>query len=413
MKRSGVYFSLQLKRALKILPTVLCVSLVLFLTLGMILAGVIANDNNSEKKTKFSIGIVGDTSESYLGLGVAAVETLDSSRFTIDFKEMTEIQAKQALEAGKLSAYVLIPEGFVEAAVHGDIQKITYVTSPGAVGLTTILKNEIASFISEVLVHSQKGVYATGAAMKDAGLKNRSEIMDNMAIEYFSFILGRSKLYRTEISGISDSLSLGGYFICGLPIFFLFIWGISACFLFARRDVALSEMLSAKGCRSFMQTAGEYLAYLILMVIMMIVIFAAVLPVAPYLSSLIPEFKGVDLSFGIAFFMRLIPCAATIAAIQFLIYEAVSGMIAGVLMQFVSAIVLSFVGGCLYPIGFFPEPIVRISRFLPSGLARAYMTSFLAGESGAVHLLGLAGWLVIVFTAAVAVRAERIRRCSR
>ncbi len=412
MKRLGIYFSLQLKRALKTLPAVLCVSAVLFLSLGMILTGIISQDNNSEEKTKFGIGIVGDTSESYLGLGVAAVETLDSSRFTIDFKEMTEREAKQALEAGKLSAYVLIPEGFVESAVHGDIQKITYVTSPGAVGLTTILKNEIASFISEVLVHSQKGVYATGAVMKEAALKNRSEIMDNMAIEYFSFILGRSNLYRTEIAGVSDSLSLGGYFICGLPIFFLFIWGISSCFLFARRDTALSEMLAVKGCRSLIQIAGEYLAYLLLMLIMLLVIFIAVLPFAQQLSGLVPEFAGADISFALSFFIRLIPCAVMIAAIQFLIYEAVSGMIAGVLAQFVSAIVLSYIGGCLYPIGFFPEVIAKFSLFLPSGLARAHMTSFLSGDNGTAYLAGMAIWFVGVSAASVAVRSARIRRCS-
>ncbi len=412
MKKLGIYFSLQFKRALKTLPAVLCVSALLFLSLGMILTGVINKDNNSEEKTKFSIGIVGDTSESYLGLGVAAVETLDSSRFAIDFKEMTEREAKQALEAGKLSAYVLIPEGFVEAAVHGDIQKITYVTTPGAVGLTTILKNEIASFISEVLVHSQKGVYAAGAVMKDEGLKNRSEIMDNMAIEYFSFILGRSNIYRTEIAGVSDSLSLGGYFVCGLPVFFLFIWGISSCFLFARRDTALSEMLSVKGCRSFIQIAGEYLAYLLLMLIMLLVIFLAVLPFASQLSGLVPEFAGADISFALSFFVRLIPCAAMIAAIQFLIYESVSGMIAGVLAQFVSAIVLSYIGGCLYPIGFFPDMIAKLSLFLPSGLARAYMTSFLAGDNGTVYFAGMAIWFAVVFAASVAVRSARIRRCS-
>lgn len=409
MNRFAAYFRLQFKRSMKLFPTVLCISAVLIIAVAILLIGIVASDSNSLEKKKFNIGIVGDTSESYLGLGIAAVETLDSSNMAINFKEITEDEAKRSLEAGTLNAYVVVPDGFVDAAVHGDIKKITFVTTPGAVGFTSILKNEIAGLISELLIHSQKGVYATGDLMKDNGLKNRSETMDIMATEYFSLILKRSDLYRTEIAGVSDSLSLGGYFLCGLPILFLLIWGISCCFLFETKSAALSRILSAKGCRPFTQIAAEYLAYLLLMLITILLILLPVFSVLPAFSDYIPEFSGRGLGFAFSFALRLVPCIVLISAIHFFIYEAVNSMITGVLAQFVSAIVLAYLGGCIYPIGFFPDAIVKISSYTPGGIARSYMTSFLAEQSSIAAIVGMTVWFILIFAATAAIRSVRIR----
>ena len=410
MKRFTSYFRLQFKRSMKLFPTVLTVSVILMLAVAVLLIGVVNSDRNSLEKKKFNIGIVGDTSESYLGLGIAAVETLDSSNMAINFLELGEKEAKRSLEAGTLNAYVIIPEGFVEAAVRGDIKKITFVTTPGSVGFTSILKNEIAELISELLVHSQKAIYATGDLMKDNGLKNRSETMDEMAIEYFSLILKRSDMYKTEIAGVSDSLSLGGYFVCGLPIFFLLIWGISCCFLFKSKSEALSQILSTKGCKSFCQVTAEYLAYLLLMLVTVALILLPVLFFVPALSSFIPEFAEVSPAYLISFAVQLIPCIVLISAVQFLIYEAVPGMITSVLVQFVGAVVLSYLGGCIYPISFFPDVIAKVSDYTPGGIARSFMTSFLSGNDRLLSAILMLCWFVVIYTAAVAIRSARIRR---
>lgn len=410
MKRIGTYFCLQFKRALKSLPIVLGVSAVLFLALGIIISGILTKDAQSEDKQKFRVGIVGDTSESYLGLGIAAIETLDSSRFTIDFLELNEDEAKLMLEAGDLSAYVVIPDGFIDDAVHGDVGKITYVTGPGSVGLTTIFKNEIADFISQVLIHSQKGVYATGGAMRDEGIDGRSEAMDKIAIEYFSFILNRSKLYSTEILGISDSLSFGGYMMCGILIFFLFMWGISCCFLFVRRNISLSVILKAKDSGALIQIIGEYLAYLALMIITLLGIILALIPFSSQLSGFIPELEGAKTTWILSFSLKLIPCAMLISAVQFLIYETISGIVAGVLAQFISTIALSYVGGCLYPISFFPETVIKLSEFLPSGIARSYLSSALLGQSAIRQLFVIAIYFIFILGLTVGARTMRIRR---
>lgn len=412
MKKLAVYLGLQLKRAIKMLPSVLAVSGVLLLALGLIVVAAIRTDALSEDKQKFKIAIVGNTAEGFLDIGIATLGSLDSSRFTFDILEMSEDEARSALESGRLHAYAVIPDGFIENAIKGDVGKVTYVTSPGALDMSAIFKNEIATFISEVLIHSQKGVYATGNAMKDAGLSGRSSMMNGLALDYVTLILHRSNLYTAEITGVADSLSFGGYLFCGVLVFFLFMWGISCCPLFARRDNSLSRLLSAKRCGPLKQLTGEYLAYLALMLITLFALLMLITPFMPELAGFVPEFKYIGLSDMMSFGIKLILPAAAIAALQFFIYEAAGGIVSCVIGQFVCAVALSYIGGCLYPIYVFPEVIIGLSAFLPSAMARSFIASFFTNEACIPQALGLIGFLCLFLLLALLSRYRKLRRAG-
>lgn len=411
MKRFAVYFTLQLKRAIKLLPAVIAVSGVLLVALGLIVIAAIRTDAISADKQKFKIAIVGNTTEGYLELGVATLGSLDSSRFTFDILEMSESEARRALEAGELHAYAVIPDGFIEAAIAGDVGRVTYVTSPGAMDMSAIFKNEIADFVSEVLIHSQKGVYAIGNAMKSEDLPDRQSSMNGLALEYLTLILHRSKLYSTEITGVADSLSFGGYLFCGVMVFFLFMWGISCCPLFARRDGSLSRLLHSKGCSPLVQIIGEYLAYLALMLITLIAILLLISPFLPELAGFVPEFENFGLSDLMSFGAMLILPAAVIAAVQFFIYEAVGGIIGSIIGQFVCAVALSYVGGCLYPIYFFPDAVIRLSAFLPTAMARTFLASFFTNRDCLPQVIGLLGFLCVFLALGILSRYAKLRRC--
>ena len=90
------YLRLQIKRAFKIYPSILIITL---LTLANIVltTTVILHQNSNKGQTKIQLGIVGDTSESYLGIGINALQSFDSSRFSINFIEMDEETAKKSL----------------------------------------------------------------------------------------------------------------------------------------------------------------------------------------------------------------------------------------------------------------------------------------------------------------------------
>ena len=89
------YLSLQLKRQIKLLPLVLGVTLVLFVGISTILTMLINSFNSDEDQQMFKIAITGDTDDEYISLGLAAVQTIDDTRFTLEFLELEEDEAKK------------------------------------------------------------------------------------------------------------------------------------------------------------------------------------------------------------------------------------------------------------------------------------------------------------------------------
>ena len=78
---------------------------------------VIESSTSSESSEKIKIGVVGDYSDNYFKTGITALENLDTSRLSIDLVRCnSEDDAKVKLSNDTISAYVLVPEGFVVCA---------------------------------------------------------------------------------------------------------------------------------------------------------------------------------------------------------------------------------------------------------------------------------------------------------
>lgn len=407
MKKAFVYFGLQLKRAAKYFPFILALSLFLCVCLGAVLGAVVRIDSAAEEKQKVTLGIVGDTQGSYLGFGISALQTLDSSRFVVEMVEMTEEEAKKKLENGEISAYAVIPEDFVDSAVRGDIKKIRYVTTDSAIGVTTVFMDEMLDAISVMLVDSQKGVYGLQNAMWDNGHIAGSDV-DKLASEYFSLILARSNISEQTELGISDSLSFGGYMFCGTLVFFVLLCGITFCPVYIKRDVSLSRLMRASGRGAFSQIFGEYLSFFLLMLANVYIIVCALALFAGEHLGFVSELSETNFLWAQKFTLSLVPALLLITAMQFLIYEFSSGLVGGVLAQFLSAIALAYVCGCLYPINFFPDAIKMLSAFLPAGAAREYVCALVGGDVSAQGIVKIAVMFVLLMCAAVLKRRQRI-----
>ena len=114
MSMKQKYFTLQLKRRMLKCPAVLAVSFFMLgvaLVCGSLVMSAVSGD---EKNAKINVGIVGNASDSYLGVGIHALRNIDSSRFTVNFEEMNEEDAKEKLLRDELDGYLAIPDGFIK-----------------------------------------------------------------------------------------------------------------------------------------------------------------------------------------------------------------------------------------------------------------------------------------------------------
>ncbi len=411
MEKFRNYLWLQMKRAGKSLPSVLFFS-VLLLGIGALLVQMIRTMNESAAdKRKVQIGLVGDLSDPYLELGMYALENLDAAHFTVEFLPMSEEEAVRELEAGRLTAYARIPEGLVESIMWGENKKVTYVTSGGSAEMVSVLIQELMEAVSTLLTESQNSVYGMQRFMENHGLDGRlQEATDEINLRYFALILNRTELYDLEIIGMANQLSLTGYYVCSMLLLFLMLWGITCSPLFVKRDFAFHRLLKARGLGVWAQVLGEYLAYLMLMLAGFFAIAVILLAGIRSTGFIIPEWEGLYWQEQLAFFEKAIPVAALLSAFQLLLFELVSGIVNGVLLQFLCAICLGYLSGCFYPLSFLPEGIRRTAAFLPSGLSLNYFDQCMLGQNGELMRLlpGIAVSLCLFLGMTVLIRSRKV-----
>jgi len=410
IKKGFTYAYLQLKRTAKHLPFVLVITLILCLSLSIAIHALVATDSGKEENQKLKIGVVGEFADSYFEFGVSALQALDSSRFAIDILQLSEQEARQMLARRELVGYVLVPEGYIIDAETGEVRQLSYVTNRTGIDMFILFEEEVLKLVSCLVVESQKGVYSMEDVIVDYQVTGKDPVDHIAALStgYVGVIFNRGNAIRTEVIGISDGLSFGGYMFSGIAVLLFLLCGISFCPVFTRHDLALAKLLRANRYAPVLQIAGEYGAFFCAMLLNGLLLLLGVFFGLGKSVALIPELAEGGLSAYLVLAVKLIPAIFAIAAMQFLLFELVDSVVSGVLLQFLGAMGLAYISGCLYPISFFPETIRAIAFATPPGLARSYFASLLSGAGGglcfALFLYGL-----VLLGAAVMLRCRRIR----
>ena len=405
------YLLTQLKRMLRAFPAVFGTT-VLLLTGAALLVGAIFKSNaEDDTKKKVEIGLVGDLSGSYLGIGIEVLKNLDSSRFFIDFLEMDEEEAKERLAKGELSAYAVVPDGFVDSVMVGDNLQIAYVTGTGVSNLITGVMNEVAETISLLLTESQSAIYGMQDMLVDYGKTDKFwTYTDDLYLRFIAFIVDRTDAYEVEELGISRELSYAGYYACGIFVLFLLMWGITCSGLLVRKNEALQKLLAAKGQNGLSQVICEYTAYLSMMLLNITAVMVIIMVCMDKFGVSIPEWNKSDATVVLGFALRMLPVFVMIAALQFVLYELTADMVSALLVQFLCAVGLGYLSGCFYPASFFPKGVQILAEWLPSGAALKYADGLLLDEVYGGSLGLVCVYAVLFVALAVWVRYRKLQK---
>lgn len=378
------------------MPAVFWVTLVLVASIALIAKGLLTEKLSDGQRQKVEVGICGDLEDSYLGIGVLALQQLDSSRFAINFHTLEEEEAREMLVAGELTAYLVIPEGFVDSVVSGENFSVRYYTANSQMGLGTLLMNELANIISELITKSQSAIYGMQNLCDDYGKDAIYwDVTEDLNLKYIDIILARQSFFEVEILGVSNDLSLQGYYICGFAVLFFMIFGINGCPIFVRKDVSLARLMSANGVNSFYQILVELLAYLILVTVCMLGVFVTLAGVCRVTDFAVPEWRNIDFATVFGFGAALLPAAYLLTTMAQLGHELSENIVSGMLIQFLVTLSMGYVSGCFYPASFFPEGIQVLGRILPSGVAMNYASQCMRDEVSALTILAMIFYMAL------------------
>ena len=406
MKHLTRYLWLQSKRTAKAYAGILALTLALLLAVGAIGLVILKTNENEESASKIRIGLVGGAKDEYLKAGLEFVRKSDASAMSIDFVRVKSVEAANELMAQKnITAYVIIPDNFGVSLMNGDNKKATFVMAQSGASVGTLLTKEVVDVISNYIVETQAGVTAMINYSKSQDLtKDEQYDLDmDMSMEYLNLVTGRDSFTRLVSVGLGTSLSTISYYICGLLIFFIMGIGLANCSLMVKTNRSLEKNLYAKGYGVITQILGEYLPFLISTTLTLLVIFGGVGVASKYISIPVAEFKYFLPSDFAMLAIKLLPAIALLTAMQFLLYEAVSGVINSVLLQFVVAVVMGYISGCFYPSSFFPESVQKFSLLLPTGVAKEYFGNLLLG-------VGQGAWQCVWYALALLLIAGVLRK---
>ncbi len=403
------YLLLQLKRAAKLLPYVLVVALILFGALLTVFRAVLQRmaDEDAQNALRVRVAVTGDTDYPYFDLWLAAVRNFDTSQYAIDVVKMPEDQAKSALESGSLAAYVILPDRFIEEALCGRIETITYVTTSGAVDTMSLFKEEVTEVISGILAESQKGVYGIANALDDTGHEDASyDKLNELNLKYIDLILDRSALYETKsVTADGDDVPLQIELFSGITVLFVFLTSLPYALLYIRKDRSLQRTLAARGFAPSRQLLCEYAAYAIAVQCLFLVVLAVLAAVdSGSLYGIPGGFRLLRLA------AELLPVILMVTACGLAVFESAEDLVSGLLFYFFLTLALCYISGCLYPLYAFPESVQRTAVLLPTAQAREYVTACLTGTAATAPLVGVLLYTALFLAVAVFVRHKRLNR---
>ncbi len=379
----GIFFKLHLKRAFKIYPAILLITILAVAAIGVAAVGLISDTQNGEARQKISVAIVGGIKDTHFGIGINMLENFDSSRFFVEFPRMTEEEAIKALKRNEIKGYVYIPEEFVRGVYYGDNIPAKYVISDGPEGFGTAISAEVLKVVSNLVVETQNGSYSLrDVAKRIKQTKGIGKKVNSMNFSYIEFILSRNTAIETQFVGVTDSISLSGYYVCGIITFFLLIWGISCNKLLSGRNLALSRSLQSSGLKISLQLFAEYISFLCI-TFLTLMLFAMLIGIITAGNSFgIREFDDNSVFGCISFSFRMLPVIIMFTAMHKALYELFQNSVSSIIVQFLIAVGLGYASGCFYPIYFFPSLVQKISMLLPSGAGFSYLRKLMSHSIG-------------------------------
>lgn len=386
----GKYLGLQLKRLSRVLVWSVPLMAVLLACLVLGAVALIAALNADDSRLEFPIGLVGVPDSGTLRLGLSAIDSLDDLGVAVEFVELSAEEAPQALEDGRVKAYVVIPEGFVSAANHGQLKTIEYVSAPQAAGINALFEQEVTAIISQVLLQSEKASFGSYAALEpELGHEEANRVMDQLSQELAQFIFLRNRTGSVEILGFDRAPGFGTYLAAGIAVTMALLICLSFAPIGVQQNLGVNILLRSQGRSDILQGVIDYFTLFFGEIATIFVLLLGAGAFAPKLALSVA--------------LRFLPVAAMAASLGFLCFGAMRSLLGGLLAYFFAAVSLAFVCGCIYPAWFFPESVQRLAQVLPAGLAR----SFLLGSNSA--LLPLLGYTAVFVALGVMLRVRRIR----
>lgn len=413
MKLFLTYLRLELKRMLRGIPAIILgmlVFLLVFLGISFLGTSRIRKDNN--KFNVINIALVGCEDDKYINLAINTVQSMDTVKSSFKFIKTTEEEATQGLEEKRYNMMFIFPENYIQGFMNGENKRVVIRYGNGNPTITSYVITRMTSFMSTIMVESEKNIYSMQDYYYDMNLQDEEEAVNALNLKYFGTILGRENIYAEEQVNATDDLPLYTYYFCdGIVVLFL-LAGLQCAGVLQRRDKTIEKKLRVAG----LGTHKSMLARLVALVTTFGCIYVMIAIPAVIANNVLGK-KGIILVSGSTLEIVMSLAKASIILIPacmliLFVYELVNDRAMGVFSLFILIVTLGMCSGFFYPITFMPKFIRDISGFTVTRTMFDYVSCCVTGTASFRYFAFMTIHTLLLFLITVLVKNYQLRRES-
>lgn len=394
MKLFFLYIQLQLKLYKKSLPKIGLSMLISVLLLGGV--ALLFQTLNPAGKNTIRIGIVAQEKEPYLNWIIDAVKQAKSAKYTCELiRSDDEEDANRQLQNGELTAVLVIPENYIYSLIEGDTNPVIIRFGKGQTGITSFLVRLLGDAVADVMLHTQAGIYAMDKYYNEKQLSGMEVSEALLNIQYLQQALTREKLFTVEETEGMSTLQSGKHYFAVIFLLFFLCLGMCMGKLLLPESHTMQAKLSAIHLGRTAQVLTRLCAlFAVYSLLYALTACAATLVFTLYHSPL-EGTSGYTVTQWLRLWLSLLPALLLICSILQCVFAWAGDTLSGILFLFFATLFGGYLSGYFYPLSFFPDALLRLAPYLPTGCLYHYLAACLSGE----HMLPVLRNLLLYSTA--------------
>ncbi len=415
MKKYKIWVQMEYKRAAVMLPSILKRAVLLVavcvLTAGaaFFCAGILRDQGSGEQKMR-----VGYTTEEnrITALAVAFVQSMESVRSLCSLEAVTEQEGKQLLQEGELSALIVLPEDIINEILSGrNTPAVLYLPSRYGGGFRAagdMLFEELAAAGIGMLGTAQAEIYACDAILQELSAVYGSAVFEDGLLQpmyddinrfNLQAVAGREKLFRKKTLSPTENDTYAVYY--GSALFTVYVLLAGLFFgKYCKRSGLQQTMADRRvGVGSTAQLAARCLAGAALMAVVLLLPFLTLAALELFLQmnsvlAVEASWQGLACLFFVVGFMTIYFMA---------IYQLVEKRESALVVIGLSALLQSYLSGCLIPSALLPGAVVSAGKLLPAAMVKKGFTILFTGDGQSFSYVaaGLSVWGLGLFCCTV------------
>lgn len=368
-----IFFTLKVKKFIRILPVIL-LETVLFV---LILFGVGAYATKAvygEKAVKeIRVGIVAEGEDRMADMLIRLVGGMDSIKDTASLEMMSKEEAEAGLKEGKIYAAVILPEGLVDSIISGENIPAKILTGNAYGKIETEVFTQLSRAGASLLTTAQAGIYAADTFCVENGRQDLIAQTENDLNEaYLRFALERSALFKEKEVKAVKGVNLTDYYTVSLLFAFLSFVGLSFGKYMQVEMGEKEKLLKSRGIGNIQQYLIETAAF------SAVFAFLGTLFSLPVILTIINNSKS---SFAPA------PVWIVMMVIWFLmgvflrtLFQILGNHTGSMGVCFIVLMVLMFSSGIFIPSAFLPVFLEKVGTYVPYKTWMEGMVMILQGK---------------------------------